>query len=276
VLRPSLLPPRKERTNYSVVPPILGRCLNDYLSKTSRPNRPRVRRSSFVVDCRFFRAEILTLTVKRPHHSQSPPSTPFLQYQQVLDSPLHPHISKCFRLIAIAHFHKDERELAISAAMKYLTVTTSLNGFDSAEALNAHLTLADILIESRKSEALTHIRAAYFLMEFMAGKDYSGISSQYYRMGSHYFDLGNLEGALHCFKVAALKRSEDRMFECHIARNTARILARLGKFKQSFDYEKKAYQLYAIYLGDEHEATKACSATLVVSQNEANLLYTFA
>jgi protein TIF31 len=226
-------------------------------------------------------------------------------YQQVLDSPLHPQISKCLRLIgeylslsfffcrislvqrrklvsliysfshastssltrraAIAHYHKNERDLALASALKYLAVTISLHGFDSVEVLNAHLTLADILLGSGKPEGVRHVRAAHFLMEFMAGKNYAGISSQYYRMGSHYYDSGDLEGALRYYEAAASKRSEDRMFDCLIARHSAGILARLGRFKQSFDYEKKAYQLYATYLGDEHEATKACSATMVVS-----------
>lgn len=183
-------------------------------------------------------------------------------YQQVLDSPLHPQISKCLRLTAVAHYHRGEPKMALAAALKYLAVTISLHGFDSAEVLNAHLTLADILAGS---ERVRHIRAAHFLMEFMAGKNYAGISSQYYRMGSHHYDAGNLEGALHYYEAAASKRSEDRMFDCLIARNSAGILARLGRFKQSFDYEKKAYQLYVTYLGDEHDATKASSTTLVVS-----------
>jgi tetratricopeptide (TPR) repeat protein len=166
---------------------------------------------------------------------------------------------------AIARYHKNEPDLALSAALKYLAVTISLHGFDSAEALNAHLTLADILLGSGKPEGVRHVRAAHFLMEFMAGTNYAGITSQYYRMGSHCYDSGDLEGALRCYEAAAAKRSEDRMFDCLIARHSAGILARLGRFKQSFDYEKKAYQLYVTFLGDEHEATKACSATLMVS-----------
>ena len=154
----------------------------------------------------------------------------------------------------------------MTAAERYLAASISLGGFDSAEVLDAHSTMADILLGTgRIPEGLKHLRASQFLMEFMAGKNYSGISSTYYRMGSHYYDAGRLEDALRFYGVAATRRSEDRMFDCLIARNSAGVLARLGQFKPAFDYEKKAYQLYATFLGEEHDATKSCSNTLIVS-----------
>ena len=108
-------------------------------------------------------------------------------YQQVLDSPIHPQIPKCLELTAVAHYHNDEPELAIAAATKYLSVSISLSGFDSAEVLNAHLTMADILLGTGKiPEKVKHLCAAQFVMEFMAGKNYADISFTYYCMGSHY------------------------------------------------------------------------------------------
>ena len=187
-------------------------------------------------------------------------------YQRVLDTLIHPQISRCLRLIATAHFHSDEPDLALAAGAKYLAVTISLYGFDSAEVLIAHLTVADILLGTGKIlEGLKHVRAAHFLMAFMAGKHYASIAGQLYRMGSHYYDSGELEDALRFYELAASNRSEDRMFDCLIARNSAGILARLNRFKPAFEHEKKAYQLYAIYLGKEHEATKSCSHSLLVS-----------
>lgn len=185
-------------------------------------------------------------------------------YQRVLESPVHPQISKCLKLTAVAHYHKEEPELAAEAAAKHLAVSVSLHGFDSAEVSNAHLTMADILLGAGKiAEGARHLRAAQFLMEFMAGRNYSGISSTYYRMGSHYYDAGRLEDALRFYAAAAGRRSEDRMFDCLIARNSAGVLARLGRFKAAFEYEKKAYQLYVTFLGEDHDATKACSNTLI-------------
>ena len=187
-------------------------------------------------------------------------------YQRVLETPIHPQISKCLRLIATAHFHNDEPDLALAVAAKYLAVTITLYGFDSAEVLIAHLTVADMLLGTGKIvDGLKHVRAAHFLMAFMAGKHYASIAGQLYRLGSHYYDAGKLKDALHYFDLAASERSEDRMFDCLIARNSAGILVRLNQFKLAFEYEKKAYQLYTIYLGKEHDATKACSTSLLVS-----------
>lgn len=185
-------------------------------------------------------------------------------YQRILDSPVHPQISKCLKLTAIAHYHREEPELALAAASKYLALAISLYGFDSSEVLNAHMTMADILTGcGRIPEGVKHLRAAQFLMEFMAGSNYANISSTYYRMGSHYYDAGKLEDALQFYELASSKRSEDRMFDCLIARNSAGVLARLGQFKPAFEYEKKAFELYTTFLGEDHDATKACSNTLI-------------
>ena len=187
-------------------------------------------------------------------------------YQRVLDSPVHPQIAKCLKLTAVAYYHREEPELAIAAATSYLAVSISLTGFDSFEVLNAHMTLADILLGTgRVPEGVKHLRVAQFLMEFLAGKNYSGTSTTYYRMGTHYYDAGRLEDALRFYRVAATRQSEDQMCECLIARNSAGVLARLGKFKLAFEQEKKAHQLYTTFLGEDHDATKACSNTMMVS-----------
>jgi len=187
-------------------------------------------------------------------------------YQRVLDSPLHPQITKCLRLTTIAHFQKNEYEQAVVAASKYLAITIALNGFDSYEVLQAHLTVADIYLEAGKIEDFVkHARSAQFLMEFLGGKNYAGIAPQYYRMGSLYYEAGKVEDAFRFFEAAASRRKEDRMFECLIARNTSGVLANLGLFRQAFEYEKKAYQSYLTFLGEDHDATKACMRSLSVS-----------
>jgi len=187
-------------------------------------------------------------------------------YQRVLDSPLHPQITKCLRLTTIAHFQKNEYEHAVVAASKYLAITIALNGFDSYEVLQAHLTVADIYLEAGKIEDFVkHARSAQFLMEFLGGKNYAGIAPQYYRMGSLYYEAGKVEDAFRFFEAAASRRKEDRMFECLIARNTSGVLANLGLFRQAFEYEKKAYQSYLTFLGEDHDATKACMRSLSVS-----------
>ena len=130
----------------------------------------------------------------------------------------------------------------MAAAKRYLAASISLGGFNSAEVLDAHLTMGDILLGTgRIPERLKHLYALQFLIELMAGKNYSGISSTYYRMGSHYYDTRRLKNNLRFYGVAATRRSEDCMFDCLIVRNSAGVLARLGQFKPAFYYKKKAY-----------------------------------
>ena len=188
-------------------------------------------------------------------------------YQRVLDTPVHPQIAKCLKLQAIAHYHRDETDLALAAATKYLAVSISLLGFDSSEVLHAHLTMVDILVSTGKTfpQGMKHLRAAQFLMEFMAGKNYSVLPSTYFRMGSHYVEAGNREDGLRFYQAASQRRSEDRMFDCLIARSIAGVLAGAGHFKLAVDYEKRAYQLYVTFVGEEHDATKASYNSLIVS-----------
>lgn len=186
--------------------------------------------------------------------------------QRVMDSPLHPTISKCLRLAAIAHSQLEEPEHALTAASKYLAIAIALHGFDSAEVLQAHLTLSDIFLGvGQVVEGVKHVRTGLFLMEMLGGKNYAAISPNYYRIASYYYEAGKIEDALQFYIAAAARRNEDRMFDCLIARNSAGVLARLGRFKEAFEYEKKAYQLYLTFVGEDHDATKACSNTLVVS-----------
>mmetsp|Transcript_25034 Transcript_25034/g.47482 ORF Transcript_25034/g.47482 Transcript_25034/m.47482 type:complete len:1631 (-) Transcript_25034:133-5025(-) len=179
-------------------------------------------------------------------------------YQRVVETPLHSQISRCLKLISAAHFHGDDHAHSIASAAKYLAVSVSLGGFDCAEALNAHISMANSLLTAgRVKQGLKHLRAMQFLMELMTGPNYSEISSTYYKIGAQYYECGRVDDALRFYKLAAACTNDDRMIGCIISRSTAMALVRVGKFKEAYEIEKKAYQSYTAFLGDEHDATKA-------------------
>ena len=187
-------------------------------------------------------------------------------YQRVVDSPLHVQIAKCIQLMSKCHFYGTDHEAAIASSLRNLAVSITLGGFDCMEALSAHSQLSDSYFAAGKvEEGFKHARALQFLMEFLAGSNYSQLSALYYKLGTKYFESDKLTEALKFYEVAQSKRSDDRMLEGIIASNSAIALAHLGKFKEASSQEKVAYQLYQTILGEDHERTKISSASLLVS-----------
>ena len=187
-------------------------------------------------------------------------------YQRVVDSPLHVQIAKCIQLMSKCHFYGTDHESAIVSSLKFLAVSVSLGGFDCMEALAAHNQLSDAYFAAGKvKEGIKHVRALQFLMEFLAGSNYSQLAALYYKLGTNYFECEKLTEALRFYDAARSKRSDDRMIDGIIASSAAIAFAHLGKFKEASSEEKVAYQLYQTILGDDHERTKISSASLLVS-----------
>lgn len=126
-------------------------------------------------------------------------------FQRVTDTPLHPKIISCMKILAVAHAQRHEVDVAAEYAAKYLTFTVQYHGFDSSEAVDAHTTLSDILQsgQGRYERGSKHCRAAQFINEFLGGKNNSGIGLGYFQLGTQYIQLGRLEDALACLKVSS-------------------------------------------------------------------------
>ncbi|KAL9178477.1 hypothetical protein ACHAXT_001815 [Thalassiosira profunda] len=194
-------------------------------------------------------------------------------YQRVVDTPVHPQVAGCLRLLAAARLHSgadDDVGPALAAAERCLSVAVALHGFDSSEALRARLKLADLLLGVGKFAAgVRQLRAAQYLMELLGGRHCAGLAASHFRLGTVHFEGGRLEDALRFFRAAAACRCEDRLYECLVARNTSGVLCRLGSFKAAFECEKRAHELYAAVLGEEHDATRQCAHTLIQLMNLA-------
>jgi protein TIF31 len=187
-------------------------------------------------------------------------------YQRVIDSPIHVQIAKCIHLLSKCHFYGQDHEALIMSSLKYLAVSVSLGGFDCMEALTAHSQLSDAYFAAGKAkEGIKHIRALQFLMEFLAGGNYSQLSAIYYKIGTQYFEGEKLLDALRFYEVAQKRRADDRMVHGIVASSAAIAQAHLHKFSEACSEEKIAYQLYQALLGDDHDRTKISSASLLVS-----------
>lgn len=187
-------------------------------------------------------------------------------YQRVAESPLHTQIAKCIHLLSKCHFYGQDHDMAILSSLKYLAVSVSLGGFDCMEAVSAHSQLSDAYFAAGKvEEGMKHVRAVQFLMEFLAGANYSQLSSMYYKVGTQYFECEKLAEALSFYEVAQRKRNDDRMVDGIISSSSAMALAHLGKFNEASSKEKIAYQLYQALLGEDHDRTKISSGSLLVS-----------
>jgi len=184
-------------------------------------------------------------------------------FQRVVETPLHSQILRCTKLVSVAHYHRQEYDLAVAAAGRSLAVAVQLGGFDCTEALTAHANASNILVGSGNvKEGLKHLRAMQFLMELMAGPNYTGLFGTYYKMGVHYHEVGRIEDALRFYTEAAGRRNDDVMMDCVLARSSAVALASLGRFKEACECENKSYRTYASFLGKDHDAAKASRVAL--------------
>ena len=187
-------------------------------------------------------------------------------YQRVIDSPLHEQIAKSLYLVSKCHLLGHDHEAAINASLKYLAIAVSIGGFDCREALEAHHQLSDAFISAGKlKEGIKHVRALLYLMEFVAGGNFTQLSAIYYKLGTQYFECEKLAEALEFYDVAQKKRAHDCMVDGIIASSSAMAYAHLGKFNEASKEEKVAYQVYKSHLGEEHERTKISSSHLLVS-----------
>jgi protein TIF31 len=176
-------------------------------------------------------------------------------YQRVVDGPLHLQIARCLDLTAAILFEAGETSLAAANASRSLGLSIQLGGFDSAEAMAGHSTLSHILLSSQEVDAgIPHLKAAAYLMELMAGPRYVELANCYYKIGSYYQDK-NTKLALDYFKLAQSKPHSDRLAGGMMAKGTAMLYAKLDQYRPAVDAEKRAYQLYAMLLGEGHELT---------------------
>eukprot|EP00591_Stephanopyxis_turris_P014844 CAMPEP_0195539322 /NCGR_PEP_ID=MMETSP0794_2-20130614/49994_1 /TAXON_ID=515487 /ORGANISM="Stephanopyxis turris, Strain CCMP 815" /LENGTH=503 /DNA_ID=CAMNT_0040673347 /DNA_START=23 /DNA_END=1534 /DNA_ORIENTATION=- len=184
-------------------------------------------------------------------------------YQRVVDTPLHASVARCMELTAVILFQAQEPELAAANASRSLAVAVQLGGFDCAEAVTAHSTLAHILLSSGDmAGGVKHLRAALYLMELMGGPRYAELCNVYHKLGGMYYESGMGIEALRFYQEAANRKSCDRMVVSMVAKNTALVLAALGQFKPALENEKRAFGIYSLILGEDHELTKNSATNL--------------
>lgn len=184
-------------------------------------------------------------------------------YQRAVDSPMHASILRCLDLSTAILFEAGENQLAANNASRSLALSVQLGGFDCAEAVACHSTMSHILVRSGKvAGGVKHIRAALYLMEIMAGPRFLELSNMYHKLGTIYHSNRNPATALRCYKEASCRHSSDRLMEGMIAKSSSLVLGILGQFKAAVELEKRAYQLYSVLLGEDHELTKNSHRTL--------------
>lgn len=204
------------------------------------------------------------------HYSQRalPQALDFAQeasalYQRVVESPIHASIFQCLDFLCAVLFEANQHELAAANASRALALAVQLGGFDSHEAVSAHTTLSHILIAlGNVGDGTKHLRAALYLMEVLAGPRHAELPSTFHKLGQTYHRNGEIFGALQCYQEAGARQCCDRILEGAILRNSAVILVMLQQLKTAVDMEKRAYRIFTLVLGEEHDTTKLSRQTL--------------
>lgn len=184
-------------------------------------------------------------------------------YQRVTDTPAHPGIVRCMDLMAAILFDAGEPELAASNGARALGLLVQVSGFDSPDVINLHFVLFQFYATANKpAKAVKHIRAAIYLMDLVGGPHHFELSNAYHKCGSVYHGLNDLKTAKIFFDEAAQRESPDRFLEGVINKSAASIHAALEDYKVAVANEKRAYQLFSVLLGPNHDFTKQSDAAL--------------
>jgi len=70
---------------------------------------------------------------------------------------------------------------------------------------------------------------------------------------------------MHMHEYNHLRWHGDFMIDCLVDRQTAQVYSELKQCKEAFELEKNAHKVYSMYLGENHETTKSCQNSLLVS-----------
>ncbi len=184
-------------------------------------------------------------------------------YQRVTEAPAHPGVVRCLDLMASILFDAGEPAHGASNAMKGLGLAVQIGGFDSPEVIGTHLVIFQMLVSSGQVQrAVKHLRAAIYLMELLGGPNHVELSNAYHKVGTVYHGIGDLDTALKFYQEASSRQSADRLLEGMIFKSTSVAHAGLEDFKQAVEVEKRAYYIFSVLLGENHQLTRTSDASL--------------
>jgi len=184
-------------------------------------------------------------------------------YQRVSETPAHPGVVRCIDLIASILYDAGESALAAQNASRALGLQTQISGFDSADIINLHFVMFQFLLAAGEaSKAIKHIKSAIYLMELIGGKNHLELSNAYHKAGTVYHGVNDLNTALRFYQEATSRDSCDRLLEAMVSKSSALVLAGVGDFKQAVENEKRAFQLFSVLLGQNHNLTKQSDQAL--------------
>ena len=184
-------------------------------------------------------------------------------YQRVSETPAHPGVVRCIDLIASILYDAGEPALAAQNASRALGFQTQISGFDSSDIINLHFVMFQFLIAAGEAvKAVKHIKAAIYLMELIGGKNHLELSNAYHKAGTVYHGVNDLKTALRFYQEATSRDACDRLLEAMVCKSSALVLAGVGDFKQAVENEKRAFLLFTVLLGKDHNLTKQSDQAL--------------
>lgn len=188
-------------------------------------------------------------------------------YQRVTDSAAHPGVIESIDLMATIFLEAGDPVNAAANGAKALGLTLQCSGFDSASALNAHMSLFQMLFTAHEMDrAVKHLRASIYLLEIMCGPRHTEHYTAYHKLGTVYlhaeYNGKYSETALECFREAKNRDSCDRLMDGFMAKNFAKVLTGLENYKDALEYEKVAFRTLSMFLGKEHQMTRESDAAL--------------
>jgi len=182
-------------------------------------------------------------------------------YQRVTESPVHPGVVESIELMATIFLEAGDLPNAIAHGEKALHLAIQTGGFDTANIVNAHLSLFQMKFAARDLEsAVKHLRAVIYLLEVMTGPDHVDIASSYHKLATAYSHAdyhGRYSStALHLYEESSKRDSCDRLMHGITQKHITKTLASMGRYKEALESEKKALQKLSMFVSKDHQWTK--------------------
>ena len=184
-------------------------------------------------------------------------------YQRVSETPAHPGVVRSIDLMGSILYDAQEPALAAANASRALGFQVQISGFDSSDVINFHFVIFQFFLAANEPvKALKHMKAAIYLMELMGGPNHYELSNAFHKVGTVYHGGNDMKTALIFYQEATSRDSSDRLLEGMIMKSSALVLASSGDYKSAVESEKRAFQLFSVILGENHQLTKQSDLSL--------------
>jgi len=181
--------------------------------------------------------------------------------------PIHRDCSRALEIMCQVLLHIGDNKAAVSSLSKKLTIDVQLQGLDSADTIQNHLSLSSAYQElGNYVAAAAHVQTAMYIMKLCCGEEHPDISSVYLRLSGIFYSVGKFDTAFKCLYTAKLlvDRNGDQGTHALICQSMADIYSQQDNFKDAITLQKQCYVISRQLFGESDPRTSEAKSRFEV------------